>query len=26
MTENVANQECREALQRLWRIFASHTE
>lgn len=26
MTESVANQECREALQRLWQIFASHTE
>lgn len=26
MTENVANRECREALQRLWLIFASHTD
>jgi predicted nucleic acid-binding Zn ribbon protein len=26
LTESVANQECREALQRLWQIFASNTE
>jgi len=26
MTEGIANQECREALQRLWRTFAGHTE
>lgn len=26
MAEGVANQECREALQRLWRMFASHSE
>jgi len=26
MTESVANQECRKALQRLWRTFASHSK
>ena len=26
MTESVANPECREALQRLWQIFASNTK
>jgi hypothetical protein len=26
MTESIANQECREALQRLWRTFAAHSE
>ena len=26
MTESVANQDCREALQRLWQTFASHSE
>jgi hypothetical protein len=26
MTEGIANQECREALQRLWRTFAAHSE
>ncbi len=26
MTEGIANPECRQALQRLWQTFASHTE
>lgn len=26
MTEDIANQECRQALQRLWQTFASHTK
>ncbi|MDR2549418.1 MAG: DUF721 domain-containing protein [Desulfobulbus sp.] len=26
MTEAIANRECREALQRLWRSFAAHNE
>lgn len=26
MTETIANRECREALQRLWRTFAAHAE
>ncbi len=26
LTESIANQECREALQRLWRTFAAHSE
>ena len=25
MTEGIDNQECRQALQRLWQTFASHT-
>jgi hypothetical protein len=26
MAEGISNQECREALQRLWRTFAAHSE